>query len=154
NEALRLLVPVHAEEAAVTPDKVADAKPNKAKAAAKARQLQAKMTEFVDLEDGIPPNTTVGDALEYLGKKFDLEFVVDEDAFKAIEVAKAKEQTVELPKLKGIRLGAVLRLLFGQVRGNRYTGTYVVRESVIEVTTTYNQIAEAVGAEALGVNGL
>src|SRR5262249_50749316 len=68
----------------------------------------------------------------------------DSKAFEAIGVQKVEEQPVQLPKMVGVSMATVLRLLLAQVKGDVYTGTYLVRRDYIEVTTTYNAAAEKV----------
>src|SRR5262249_37699251 len=63
----------------------------------------------------------------------------DAQAFNAIGVQKVEEMPVQLPRMSGVPLATVLRMLVGQVKGDQYTGTYQIRDGYIEVTTTYHQ---------------
>ena len=76
-----------------------------------------KLALLASLEKGIDPNTPLKDALDFLSQRYDLTFVVDTKAFEAIGVQKAEEQPVQLPRMTGVSLETVLRLLLGQVKG-------------------------------------
>lgn len=110
----------------------------------KAKQIQEKLSKPVNLEKGIDENTALKDALDFLADRYDLTIIIDAKAFEAIGVAKVEEQPVKLPRMVGVSMATVLRLLLAQVKGDVYTGTYLVRRDFIEVTTTYNAAAEKV----------
>ena len=114
-----------------------------------AAALRAKLAERVDLPNGFDANTPLKDALDFITETYGLPIMLDEDAFNAIEVQKVGEQAVRLPKLKNVRLSTMLRLLLKQVKGNRYYGTFIVRSDIVEVTTTYVVLTEALGVEGL-----
>ncbi len=95
-----------------------------------------KLTQFVTLEQGIPPNTAFKEALDFLADRYDLTIVVDSNAFTAIGVEKVDEQPVQLPKMAGVRLRDVFRFLLAQVRGENHDATYLIRPDYIEITTT------------------
>ena len=108
------------------------------------RKMEKKLEQKVNLEKGIDANTPLKDALEFLTDRYELTFITDENAFTAIGVQKVSEQPVSLPKMVGVSLATVLRLLLGQVKGDAYSGTYLIRRDYIEITTTYNAAAEKV----------
>ncbi|OAI48170.1 hypothetical protein AYO44_07875 [Planctomycetaceae bacterium SCGC AG-212-F19] len=83
--------------------------------AAVAEHLRRKLDQPVNLDKGIDANTPLKDALEFLSDRYDLTLVVDEKAFEARGVQKVAEQPVSLPKLVGVRLSSVFRLLLGQI---------------------------------------
>src|SRR5262245_22284945 len=101
--------------------------------------MREKLATAVTLDKGIDPNTPLKDALEFLSDRYDVTIIVDSNAFAQIGVQKVEEQPVQLPKMSGIPLSTVLRLLLGQVKGDMYAGTYQIRDGHIEVTTTYHQ---------------
>jgi len=85
----------------------------------------------ITLEKGIEPNTPLRDALEFLADRYHVTIVVDSQAFDTDLGMKEIESTsVRLPRLNGVRLGAILRLLLDQVNAS-----YLVRPDYIEVTT-------------------
>jgi hypothetical protein len=85
---------------------------------APAERLRHKLDQLVNLDKGIDANTPLKDALEFLSDRYDLTLVVDEKAFEARGVPKVNEQPVMLPKLVGVRLRAVFRLMLGQIELN------------------------------------
>jgi hypothetical protein len=105
---------------------------------AKTAEVRAKLAKSIDLDQGIGPNVTLYDALEMLSSRHELTIIVESNAFAAIGVQKAEETAVCLPKMTGVPLGTVLRLLVGQIKGDQYSGSYVIREGHVEVTTTYH----------------
>jgi hypothetical protein len=104
-----------------------------------AHKLREKLESKVTLEKGIGPSATLNDALDFLSDRYDVNIIIDTQAFTAIGVQKPEETSVQLPRMTGVSLATVLRLLLGQVKGDMYSGTYHIREDYIEVTTTYHQ---------------
>ncbi|MBY0526697.1 MAG: hypothetical protein K2R98_25090 [Gemmataceae bacterium] len=102
----------------------------------KSTKLHALLAQPVNLDKGIDVNTPLKDALEFLSDRYDVTFVVDYAAFEAIGVQKVEEQPVQLPKMVGISLRVVLDRLVGQIKGDIFRGSYLVRGDHIEVTTT------------------
>ncbi len=109
--------------------------------------LRAKLVERVDLPDGLPANTSLKDALDFISETYKVPLTLDTEAFKDIEIAQANEQPVSLPPMKGVRIGTMLRMMLKQVKGNRYTGAYRVRPDHIEVTTSYVVLSHALAME-------
>jgi hypothetical protein len=109
---------------------------------AKTAEIRAKLAKPIDLEQGITPNTPLNDALEFLSGQYGLTFIVDNSAFAAIGVQKPEETAVMLPKMAGVSLGSVLRMLVGQVKGDQYVGTFLIRDGHVAVTTTYHSSLE------------
>jgi Tfp pilus assembly protein PilF len=108
----------------------------------KIRDYAQRLAQPVYLDRGIEPNTPLKDALELLTERYDLTLIVNTRAFEAIGVQKVEEQPVQLPKMMGVSMGTILRLLLSQIRGDVYTGGYLVRGDHIEVTTTYEMEME------------
>jgi hypothetical protein len=119
------------------------------KGIASANRIKDVLSKPIDFPDGIPQNTSIKDAIDTIYDKLKvrqtpLTFVTDKEAFKGIEVANVDEQTVSLQPMVGVSLSTVLRLLLGQIKGNRYTGTYIVRRDYVEITTTFVAAAEKI----------
>jgi hypothetical protein len=104
----------------------------------KDSKLYGELAKQINLPDGIPNPSTLQDALGLLGEKTGLTFFIDSNAFAADEVQKVEESQVGLGRMMGVRLDTVLRLLLGQVKGQKYVGTYLIRGDHIEVTTTWH----------------
>jgi hypothetical protein len=130
-------VAVTAFAAGVADPKVADA--DKPKKETPARILREKLARPVTLDKGFDANTPLKDALDFLADRYDLTIIIDPKAFEVINVQQVEEQPVRLPRLVGVSLSMVLRLLLNQLRGEFkdtvYTGTYLIRRDYIEVTT-------------------
>lgn len=101
-----------------------------------ARRLRGVLAKKIDLDKGIDTNTPLKDALEFLADRYDLTILVNGRAFEAIGVNKSEEQPVQLPKMMGVSLSAVLRMLAAQCRGDDATGTFLVHHDHIEITST------------------
>src|SRR5262249_15935487 len=106
--------------------------------------LNKKLDTKVTLEKGIGPNATLNDALEFLSDRYDLTIIVDSNAFGAVGVQKPEGTSVVLPRMSGVSLATVLRLLLGQVKVDQYVGTYLIRRDYIEVTSTYHAALDKV----------
>ena len=128
---------------ALAPNDVAQVKPDEANPARLARKWLAQR---IDLPKGIEANTPLKDVLEFLGKDSKVNIVVDANAFTGIGVQKVEEQPVQLSAMKNVRRATVLRLLLGQLKGDVYTGGYLVRADGIKVTTTYKVLQEVLGS--------
>jgi hypothetical protein len=87
-------------------------------------------------------STTLKEALALIGEKYDLSFVVDEQAFKQdLEIADVEGQQIRLEKVKGIRLSTVLEKLLAGVPGG-----YLVRPDYIQITTPARVVAAMYGS--------
>lgn len=102
----------------------------------KAQRLLAQLQRTVNLDKGIDPNTPLKDAIEYLADKYDMTMLVDSKAFEEIGVQKVEEQPVQMPKMVGVSMATVLRLLLGQIKGDVHCGTYSIQDDHILITTT------------------
>ncbi|HMC64071.1 MAG TPA: hypothetical protein VKI65_03965, partial [Gemmataceae bacterium] len=104
--------------------------------ASAADQLRAKLAQPITLERGIEKNTPLRDALEFLADRFEVKNIIfDNKALEAINVQNAEEAQVTLPKMTGVPISTVLRLLVGQVRTDDHEVTYLVRGNYIEITS-------------------
>ncbi|MBL8799757.1 MAG: hypothetical protein JNM56_38095 [Planctomycetia bacterium] len=109
------------------------------------KELRARLRTPITLPNGIEASTPLKDALEFLAEQAGVQIFIDQNAFAAIGVQQAGEQPVQLAKLKGVPLGRVLHLLLAQIKGEVYHGDWLVRTEVIEATTSYHTLAEALG---------
>jgi hypothetical protein len=105
----------------------------------KIRDMKNKLAKPVTLEEGIAANTPLRDALGFLSDRYDITILVDTQAFKAEGNDTVEETPVRLPKMIGVSLATVLRLLTAQANG-----TFLVRRDYIEVTTGKRAVAEKV----------
>jgi hypothetical protein len=97
-----------------------------------------KLNGPVSLEHGMDANTPLRDALEFLGDQRNILILLNTAAFKKQGIEDIDMAPVKMPKLTGVRLGAVLRLLLSQVNA-----AYLVRADYIEVTTLQDSRPEA-----------
>jgi tetratricopeptide (TPR) repeat protein len=106
----------------------------------KMREMREKLNKTVDLEKGIEANTPLKDALEFLSDRYQITILVDSAAFKSdLSVDAVEEQPVKLPKMTGVSLATVLRMITAQING-----TFMVRRDFIEITTGQRMIADKV----------
>lgn len=102
----------------------------KATAATKAKALRDRLAKPVSVENGIEAGTPLGEAFQFLSNRYDVTFLVDSQAFKVEGVEGIEKMPVTLPKMIGVKLSTVLRLLLAQV-----DATYLIRSDHIEITT-------------------
>jgi hypothetical protein len=95
------------------------------------KALVEKLNNRINLETGFDANTPLKDALDFMSDRFDVTFVIDLKSFKEEGIDDIESFKVRLPKMKGVRMGTVLRLLLGQL-----DASYLVRKDYIEVTPT------------------
>jgi Mg-chelatase subunit ChlD/tetratricopeptide (TPR) repeat protein len=103
------------------------------------RIMKNKLARPVTLDKGIEANTPLREALEFISDRYDVTVLVDTQAFKAEGNDTVEETPVKLPKMNGVSLATVLRLLTAQANG-----TYLVRRDYIEVTTGRRAVTEKV----------
>src|SRR5689334_6832700 len=94
----------------------------------RAKAMRGKLAKPVTLENGLADNTPLRDAVEFISGPYDIKILVDTQAFKAAGVDAVEDQPVRLPKMIGIRLSTILRLLADQVQG-----TYLVHPEFVEL---------------------
>jgi hypothetical protein len=108
-------------------------------------QKLAQRVRFDGIDD---PKATLDEALEKLTKLYDVNFDINEKAFKfenLQEVGKTEIATpAPLPAMKNARLGTVLRKLLSRIPVPS-GATYLVRGDHIEITTGTFQAAEIWG---------
>src|SRR5262249_5490870 len=80
--------------------------------------------------------TPLKDAIEYLADKYDMTMIVDAKAFEEIGVPKVEEQPVQMPRMVGVSMATVLRLLLAQIKGDVHCGTYAIQDDHVLITTT------------------
>jgi hypothetical protein len=103
-----------------------------ARAAGKMHDLANKLAMPIDLEKGIDRATPLKDSLEFLSDRYDFTILIDTEAFQAEGLKDPPENfPVQLPRMKGVRLGTVLRLLLDQAKA-----TYLLRSDHLEVVPT------------------
>jgi hypothetical protein len=93
------------------------------------KALIEKLNNPVTLERGIDHDTPLKDAMEFLSERYDLTILIDHQAFKEEGVDEIENFKVRSPKMVGIRLGTVLRLVLEQAGAS-----YLVRKDHIEIT--------------------
>jgi RNA polymerase sigma factor (sigma-70 family) len=98
------------------------------------RLVRKKLESRVTLDKGFAPNTQLEDALEFLSDRYDLATWFDQKAFADGGVPKVLEHAVRLPRMSGIRLSVVIRLLLGQIElENGMVGGYRINGNVLEI---------------------
>ncbi|HEV3261402.1 MAG TPA: hypothetical protein VG013_31405, partial [Gemmataceae bacterium] len=108
---------------------------------AKVKRLRDLLNKPITVD--FPPGSTIKDAVDYLQDRYGATILIDEQAWKDDPDLKDQfpegilNQPVKLPKMVGISMATVLRLLFEPVGG-----TYLVRRDFIEITTARIQAAE------------
>jgi hypothetical protein len=110
----------------------AAARPEQANDARRVKGMRDKLANPVTLENGLADNTALRDALGFISgfisDRHDVTILVATQAFKAEGVDAVEDQPVKLPKMIGVKLGTVLRLLAEQVNG-----AYLIHPDFIEV---------------------
>ena len=103
----------------------------------KVRDLRDKLAQPVSFEF---PGGPLKEALEYLSDRYGVTILIDTEAFKSdLMIPEVETTQVKVPKLVGVSLSTVLRLLLAQAQG-----TYIIRRDYVEVTTGQRQAAEKV----------
>jgi hypothetical protein len=91
-------------------------------------RLEEKLDKPITLDKPIDKNTPLQDAYEFLAARLGVRITVDKEAFKKQSVDNLPELPVQLPKVTGVRLGLVLRLLSSQVNAG-----YEVKGDRVEI---------------------
>lgn len=104
--------------------------------------LRAKLAQPIDLDKGIDANTPLRDTLEFLADRYAFKFSIDEKAFLEAGVPNAGEQPVSLPKMKGVRISVVLRLLLGQIKGGDSVARFRLQGDTVEFTPVMESALE------------
>ena len=109
-------------------------------------QKLAQRVRFDGIDD---PKTTLSDALDNLGKLYDINFDINEKAFKFENVADVAKTPITaespIPSMKNVRLGRVLEKLLSRIPVPS-GATYLVRSDHIEITTGIFQRAQIWGS--------
>jgi hypothetical protein len=103
----------------------------------RTKDLINKMSKVVDIDKAI--EAPLKDVLEFLSDRFDLTLIINDPAFKALEppLENVGETRVKLPKMPGVTLSTVLRLVLSAING-----TYLIRRDFVEITTGKEAIRE------------
>jgi tetratricopeptide (TPR) repeat protein len=103
----------------------------------RTKDLISKMSKVVDIDKAI--EAPLKDVLEFLSDRFDLTLIINDAAFKALEppLENVGETRVKLPKMPGVTLSTVLRLVLSAING-----TYLIRRDFVEITTGKEAIRE------------
>lgn len=96
--------------------------------ATQVKEMRSRLARPVTLEQGFQANTTLREALEFLGDRHDIVILVDEQAFQTEHGEQVEKLKVQLPRFVGVKLSTVLRLILAQVHG-----TYLVRPDHVEI---------------------
>jgi hypothetical protein len=104
-----------------------------------ANELRNKLAGRVTLDKGMDSNTPLKDAVEFLAERYDVPIIVDAAAFRNDnQIDSVDEMQIRLPKMVGVKLSTVLRLLSAQVNGG-----YRIRSDHVEITTIQRMQAES-----------
>ena len=107
-----------------------------AQESARARELRHRLNQPVRFGGFEDPKITFIEGLEYLAKTYDLAFDINEQAFKDSDIKEVGKlepaNPTPVPPMQ-TKLGTVLKKLLLRVSP---TTTYVIRDDMIEVTTT------------------
>jgi hypothetical protein len=94
-----------------------------------ANHILATLGKAVTFDKGVDPNTPLKDALEFITSRYEILFLVNNEAFKAdAQVQEIETQPVRLPVIPSMRLATVLRVLLRQVNA-----TYQVHDDYVEI---------------------
>jgi hypothetical protein len=106
-------------------------------------KLRLALTKVVDIDK--PFDGDLKDILEYLSDRFELTFIIDPVAFRNSDppLDNVDSTKMNLPKLPGVKLHTVLRLLLDPIGG-----TYFVHGDFIEITT-YKALRKKLGYQAV-----
>jgi hypothetical protein len=113
----------------------------------KTPPLATKLKQPVKFNGIEDPKTTVAEALDLLASHYDLQFDVNEEAFKEDGTADVLTGLVAerpIPKMTNVSLETVLRKVLSHVPAQSGT-TYILRRNVVEVTTQASVIREIWG---------
>jgi hypothetical protein len=107
-------------------------------------QKLAQRVKFDGIDD---PKIPLAEALEKLTKLYDVNFDINEKAFKfdnIMEVEKSEIAVTPIPAMKNVRLSTILRKILSRVPAPS-GATYLVRSDRIEITTGTFQAPEIWG---------
>jgi hypothetical protein len=90
--------------------------------------MRDTLAKPVTLEIGLGDNTPLKEAVEFISDRYDITLLVATQAFEAEGTTDVEAQPVKLPKLIGVKLSTVLRLLAAQIHG-----TYLIRPDFVEI---------------------
>ncbi len=105
------------------------------------KRLQNSIENQRVVFEGDLNNFTLIDLLQTLSKKYDLTFIINEDAFKAdmIEGIRDKKPQLTATRLDGLTLGSFLDITLGSMGAS-----FIVRPDYVEITTQNKRLEEKV----------
>lgn len=104
--------------------------------------LQSKVEGLRVSYEGDINNVSLFDILQTLSRKYDVTFIINEEAFKndnMEQMIRERKPTLTATRLDGLTLGAFLDLVLGSMNAS-----YLVRPDFIEVTTQIKRLEEKV----------
>jgi hypothetical protein len=96
-------------------------------------EIRKKLAQRVRLDKGIDANTPLEDAIEWLGKTYDLKFTIDSKAFTAAGLPNIKERPVQLAKMVDLKLSRVLQFLLADVETNACAVRYRIQPDGVAI---------------------
>lgn len=104
--------------------------------------LQSKVENLRVSYEGDINNVSLFDLLQTLSRKYDITFIINEEAFKndnQEQMIRERKPTLAATRLDGLTLGAFLDIVLGSMNAS-----YLVRPDYIEVTTQIKRLEEKV----------
>jgi hypothetical protein len=92
-----------------------------------ATALREKLTEPITLK-AIDTNTALQDFVEYMVERFKLNVIIDDWAFKSIDVDALRDQPITMPRLERVPLRTLLEHLCKQING-----TYIILDNMVVI---------------------
>ncbi len=102
------------------------------------QEIRQKLEQPSPLERGIDHDTPLSDAIEYLSSRHDVPILINHQTFAAVGVQDIEMARVWLPRMLGMKLSTVLKLLVDQVNG-----AYLVHPGFVEITSRERAWPEA-----------
>ena len=112
-----------------------------------AMRIKDVMGRTIDYQGVNEATTKVQEALDQLGKEYNITFEFNESAFKAAGLEKPADSEIgdPIPKMRAT-LGTVIKKIISRIKNNSADGAavYVVRRDHIEITTSQFQLLDKV----------
>jgi hypothetical protein len=106
------------EKPATNPDR-AEQIEGKINSQAKAREYREKLDQPIDIQ--FEAGTPFREALSHISERYGLNILIDDEAFKAdIGENDIENKPIKIPRLNGVRLRTILRVLCQEVQGDFY----------------------------------
>jgi hypothetical protein len=94
----------------------------------RVKEIRDRLARPVSLEKGFSEGTPLKEALEFLSDRYDFTLLVNDEAFKAMDVAMVEATKIKLPKMIGVKLSSCLHLILAQVHA-----TYLIHPDYVEI---------------------